>query len=354
MAVNPYKSIALDHSRIRSSLEGLGCENLHQVQQNGGKLIQHGGTYDGKRFLLNVFVSGNGKCTIGYAVGFDRETFDFLARSICETCGYGASSALNTSIPRFSDASFKHLIFFLQEQGAQVETDEARDVYRLVRVKGPNGDKLTVKHFNSKTLQLQGFHAQVAAWALDIVQTLMPLNEVLAHQKAVYEVPLTVTQIKQDLESRIPHVHDRLREEVRVQLSSALALTKVGVCLEDHSAIAFSALRGLEGYCFQLLAEEVKVQLESKCKLGEFFDTTGSSPSLLTIYHGTATPQVQGKLVECYALWRDQRHRLFHMDAQGVNSRVLESRDVAVALVNDVLDTIEVAHQHIEGTKEGT
>ncbi|QWN23083.1 hypothetical protein DGM93_00520 [Xanthomonas phaseoli pv. phaseoli] len=54
------------------------------------------------------------------------------------------------------------------------------------------------------------------------------------------------------------------------------------------------------------------------------------------------------------ALWLGQRHRLFHMDAQGVNTRVLESRDVAVALVNDVLDTIEVAHQHIEGTKGGT
>nr|WP_258016682.1 RNase LS family HEPN domain-containing protein [Stenotrophomonas maltophilia] len=180
---------------------------------------------------------------------------------------------------------------------------------------------------------------------------MLPVDKILAHQKDIYSVPLSVEQIKQNLEVRIPIVHDYLRDTVRIQFSSSLALTQVGIALEDYSAVAYPALRGLEGYCFQLLDEEVGVALGVREKLGEYFDQEAPTLRVLSMYEATCSPEVHHTLVAGYQLWHNLRHRLFHMDGSVDTTRMLKTREEAVAIVDEVFSLVESGHQRISRSK---
>lgn len=338
---NPYSGIAMDHTKTRAALEQAGVEGLTEEVLNNGKLVQYRGTFQTKAFLVKIFVNGKGKCTIGASAGFDQGTFDVLAEAIANHCKYGDKPRLELSIPGFKADLQTHFLDFLIELGAKIESDDAHTYHRQVKIVGPRGDSLTVKFYSNGTLQLQGSHAQLAVWALDFLKTVLPLDELLAHQKAVYALPLTVAQIKSDLAARVPVVHDWLEDTVRMQFTSALALTKVGIELEDYAALAFPALRGLEGFSFQLLQSECGLKPVSNAKLGEYFELQGAGFRMRSPHGDSASAEAKALLAVCYKTWHDQRHRLFHMDGTVETTRVLGSRTEAVAIVEDVLTAVE-------------
>lgn len=349
MAEKRFKDVFLDCAKVQSALVDAGATDLAERHVRKG-LTQHSGEFNGERFLVQIFTKDSGKCTIGNSTGFDVATFEVLGDAIKHRCGYGSPSPLNASLPRFENQQVTFVLDYLLEQGVEITSDENTANYRLIRVVGPNRDRLTFKHFNNGTFQMQGVHGQVAGWALDAVQTMLPVDVILAHQKDIYSVPLSVEEIKQNLEVRIPVAHDYLRAPVRVQFSSSLALTQVGIALEDYSAVAYPALRGLEGYCFQLLNEEVGIALNVRDKLGDYFD---QEPTLrvLSSYEATCSPEVHQTLVEGYQLWHNLRHRLFHMDGNVDTTLMLKTREEAVAIVDKVFALVESGHQRISRSK---
>lgn len=256
-------------------------------------------------------------------------------------------------MPRFEASQLELLLEFLIKSAAIVIADDRENNYRLIRVEGPLKDKVTIKYFDNRTLQVQGVHAQLAGVITDFLYSTFSLEDLLKEQTKIYSVPLTIGRIKEDLEARVPHAHDRLHNLVRKELTSALALTKVGIDLEDYSVLTFPALRGLEGYCFQLLADEVGVAVQPKQKLGEFFGEANAGPvQLLKLYERETTPAVKSALESCYAFWRQHRHRLFHMDGTLDTTRMLDHREEAEIIVNDVLNIVDASYRSIQSAKE--
>ena len=351
MAKNPYNGIAIDHTKARAALEQAGVEGLTEQVLNAGKLIQYRGTFETKAFLVKIFVNGKSKCTIGASSGFDQGTFNVLAEAIANHCKYGEKQRLELSIHSFQADLRKHFLDYLIELGAKVESDNAYANHRQVRIIGPLGDFLTVKFHSNGTLQLQGSHAQLAVWALDFLKTVLPLDDLLTHQKAVYALPLTVAQIKSDLIARVPVVHDWLEDTVRMQFSSALALTKIGIELEDYAALAFPALRGLEGFSFQLLQSECGLNPVKNSKLGEYFEFQDSGFCMRSPQGDSASAQAKNLLAACYKTWHDQRHRLFHMDGTMETTRILGSRTEAVAIVDSILTAVESGYASLIKSK---
>jgi hypothetical protein len=351
MAKSPYSGIAMDHTKTRAALEQAGVEDLTEEVLNDGKLVQYRGTFETKVFLMKIFVNGKGKCTIGSSTGLDPGTFDVLAEAIANHCKYGDKPRLELSIPNFKADLQKHFLDFVIELGAKIESEDAHANYRQVRIVGPLGDNLTVKFHSNGTLQLQGSHAQLAVWALDFLKTVLPLDDLLAHQKAVYALPLTVAQIKSDLTARVPVAHDWLGDTVRMQFTSALALTKIGIELEDYAALAFPALRGLEGFSFQLLQSECGLKPATKAKLGEYFEPHGAGFCIRSPHGDSASVEAKALLAVCYKTWHDQRHRLFHMDGTVETTRILGSRTEAVTIVEDVLTAVESGYVELIKSK---
>ncbi|CDS51057.1 putative cell division protein [Polaromonas sp. CG9_12] len=346
MSKTSYSGISMDHLKVRSALEMAGVEGLTEDRVNE-KHLRYGGTFNAARFMVNIFMKDNGKCTIGHTAGFDRDAYDVLAPAIAKHCRYGEKTTLELSVSNFKVASQTPFIEYLKNLGATVELDEVHAYFRQIRIKGPRGDTLTVKFYSNSTIQVQGNHAQLAVWVLEFLRTVLPLDKMLEHQRAVYKIPGTLETARNDLIARVPNVHDALAEEVRMQLSSALSMTKAGVVLEDYAALAFPALKGLEGLCFQLLREECQFSPVKKSTLSDYFDMEGLGFKM-RVPHSEGVPiPVQKLLVQCYGMWYDQRHRLFHMDGTLETSRILDDRDDAIAIVNRVLDVIDQGYAEI-------
>jgi len=341
----------MDHTKVRVALEQMAVEDLALEEKNGGKIHQWRGSYGGKKFLIKIFINARGTCTIGQSSGEENQCYEILAEAIADHCKVGERVALNLGVANFEAAHQQVFIEFLQSMGAVLKDDGVFNNYRLVRIAGPAGDTLTVKFFTNTTVHLQGRHAQVAVWALDFLRTVLPLDEVLKNQVEVYALPLSPQQIKDHLKVRIPHAHDALVDEVRKQFSSALALTKIEIQLEDFAAVAFPALRGLEGFTLQLLRDECGLAPVAKARLGDYFVINGMLVTMVPAYANGVSADLQTLLSAWYKMWHDQRHRLFHMDGAVETTRILSSRTEAVSIVQDVLNTVEEGYINLQKSK---
>lgn len=340
------KSVQMDHGKVEGVLVAQGVTNLKKQALNGDKLHQYTGDVNGVPVMVKVFVNKDGTCTVGKGSG-DAALFEELKAAVEAGCRYGPVDSFEVSIPKFQDASIKLLDEFLREQGANPEHVESTKLYELTRYRGPRGDALTVKFYSNKTLQLQGRFGHLCLLVQQFLTEVLSLDEVLEEQRKVYQIPVTIQAVKEELAGRIPAAHDWLEEVVRKQFSSACGLAKVGVELEDYASLAFPALRGLEGYTVQLLRDVCKLHVDKKVHLGEYFDASGAGFAVRAAYsHGLDAVMVD-VLVQCYTCWNKQRHRLFHVDGTIETTRILETREAAVVIINEVFALVNKSHARI-------
>lgn len=258
------------------------------------------------------------------------------------------SPRFQRALPDFDAVLLDGLIDYLSEMGARLIEDRQTLACRLVRFEGPRRDRLAFRSFANGTLQLDGgVQGQLANWTLDFLRTVMPLDRVLAQQVEVFRLPITAGEIRSLLAARAPSADLTLAPAVLVQLSSALALSKIDMALSDYAALTFPALRALEGFCFQLLRDECGLAPSSRHRLGDYFEASPPGPVLRTIYAEGMLPLHRLALERCYSLWQRRRHGLFHMDGMIEQTVVIKDRTSAVRLVNEVLSTIDDCCQRL-------
>lgn len=263
-----------------------------------------------------------------------------------------ASQRFTRGFPDFAPEWTRGLIEHLRHSGAQVIEDQTDAACRLIRFQGRRRDRLALRTYPNRTLQLDGAHGDLVNWALDFLRTVMPLDRILAQQVEIYRLPLSVDQIKGLLAAQAPTADLLLAPEVLVQLTSAIALCKIDMQLQDYSALAFPALRGLEGFCFQVLSKECHFEPSMRHRLGDYFEPSGAGFELRSIYAEDASLAQRLVLNRCYHLWHKMRHRLFHMSGLLTYTIVIEDRVAAVNVVNEVLSTIDDSCQRLlKGSK---
>lgn len=249
--------------------------------------------------------------------------------------------------PDFDPALTRQLIEHLVRSGSQVIEDQADATCRLVRLQGAHRERLALRSYPNRTLQIDGEPGALVNRTLDFLRTVMPLDRILARQVEIHRLPMSVSEIKGLLAAQAPTADHVLAPEVLVQLTSAIALCKIDLQLQDYSALAFPALRGLEGFCFQILRKECGFRPSARHRLGDYFDLSGARFALRGVYAAEASLAQQLVLNRCYHLWHNMRHRLFHMDAVLDHTAVLEDRVAAIELVTEVLSTIDDSCQRL-------
>jgi len=341
-----FKNVPIDPQKVPEALVAYGVTEL-AIYESSAKERHFAGQHGGKRLRLKLFINNGGRCSLGRFTGEDEEAFQSAAEFICKSCSWGEKPRLEYSLQKQAKETYTGLVAALEARGAEVRERKAEAHAEALKLRGPSGDQLTIKFFLNGTLQLQGSHAQLGAWAVDYLQKAMGLDELLAEQRKVYDLPLTVEQVRNELVARIPNVYEKLADEVQKQFSSAHAMTKVAIPLEDYAVVAFPALRGLEGFCMQLLTQDCNLHPPQNQKLGEYFEAVMGQPGVFKMRSpasdGVGIP-LQNLLSACYTTWNRQRHRLFHMDGTVETTRILDSRDDAVALVEDVFRLIDAGY----------
>lgn len=338
-----FKNIAIDHTKVKACLQAQTTDL--KVKPKTDKLIIYTGKHEGVDFAINLFINKDGKCTVGQTSKFDQTTFEKVAEILVSSCGYGTKQSLNISIPNIQPSQVIDVVAYLSAQGANVEEGVPQALFTEWRIRGPRGDRVVLKHYKTQTFQAQGPHAQVAAWISEYLVDVLNLEAALDQQRKAYQIPLTVQEVKDELKARIPAVHDYLVEPVRKQFSSAHAFTKIGIELEDYSALAFPALRGIEGFCFQILRDECRFNPSHKAQLGDYFEKVGADYEMRDPHKKGIQPELKNLLDKSYTFWYKQRHGLFHMDGTVETSRVLSDRAEAVAITSKVLDFVDKAFE---------
>lgn len=341
---NPYASLNLHRERIPEAVDAAGGREC-QVEQAGTQfhiIFQH----EDSPYRMSAFFNNNGSTTLSCCQGADKEVFDYYAEAIKDACSFGTNSSFHLAIPRFPQEHATSLIDALIAEKAEIQSDEQTDGYRMLRLKSPQGDTLTVKYYSNRTLQLQGKHAMLAAIALDKLSTVLDYKSAVEAQLTTFKINLRFEDVEDELEAKWNPVFNRVSNVVRPQLASALALTKLELQLPDYAPIAFPALRGLEGFLKTEL-ESAGFDLSRVGNFGEYFEgDVATSFKMRDIHKNHLDTKFSGipfaeEFAKCYTKYNKQRHGLFHMGTTALETRTLPDIDTAKAVVAEVFDTID-------------
>lgn len=309
--------------------------------EKSGNTFQLSTTYKGVHLKMAVYENKDGTTTLSCMNGQDRPTFEAVATEIVEKSGIAAEVRLEVSLQKFSSASLREFLAYMRTLELQSLEEEQKPHHTQYKLVGKQGDTLTVKSFTNGTLQLQGRHALLASHALDFLTNVLPYKEAINLQLNGYDIHSTVDAVLHELSGHLPLSVGHLGDTVKAQLASALALTQTQLPLADFGAVAFPALRGLEGV---LKSEMTKAgfDLSRFQDFGEYFESKVIGQYTMKPMHATVAKEPRAtELAGCYTVYHKQRHGLAHMDADPETSRVLTSLDEAKTVVMSVFGTIE-------------
>ena len=249
-----YKSKQLDFEKILPHLQTLS-EKVESIKKTDREHHFKGDLLGGGSFFVKIFKNNDGSITLGKATGVDAY-FEKVADSIISACSFSQLlDNIEYSIPKFSSTNFTNLCTFLKEDCKAIENKSTGTNYTQIRFTGSNKDTLSLKYYSNETLQIQGKFAYLASAVDDFLRNVLAFDDFLTHQLAIYKVDIPLITIKHELTAVIPFAHAHIAENVRSLFSSALALSKIEISVEEYSFVAFPALRGLEGVTFDLLCK---------------------------------------------------------------------------------------------------
>lgn len=336
---NPFKSLSLDRDRFQEAVESFGATDYAYHQ--AGNMFHLACRLRGQPFRMGVFENKDGTTTLSCLQGYDKGQFDDLGEHIRGTCSAGSGGRFDVSIPKFPAKHANCLLEYLTDD-ATVERQQQENGYVLTKLKGRYGDTLTIKVYGNGTIQLQGRSGMLAARAQDYLTNVLSYAEAVRTQIELFSVPVSLKDVQNETSGRLPDALARLNEVVCAQLASALALTKVNIELADYGAVAFPALRGLEGFLkSELAAAGLEPQYTNN--FGEYFKQ-GAIVGSYEMYPEPAEKvgtKLAAGFVECYTLYASQRHGIVHMSPDPAASRLVSSLDEARSIVFRVFETIE-------------
>ena len=340
---NPFAKLTIDRKGMLTTVEGLGASEI-SYQQTGGNL-QLSFVLDGKHFKMAVYENKDGTTTLSALNGQDKAVFEKAAIAIKTGCALGEAGRFEVSLSRMPGEHSQQLVDYLKTQ-ANVEREAEESTHSLLKLRGTQGDVLTIKRYKNGTVQLQGRRAMLAAQAQDFLTNVLPYQEAVQLQIDTFAVPIKAEQVMSELAGMLPNSHDKLGQTVRAQFASALTLTKVNIALPDYGAIAFPAVRGLEGFIKAGLGK-MGFEVPKRDSFHEYFEQGKAAQSFNMRKEAAekAGEPCATRMAECYTLYYKQRHGIAHMDADPETSRVIASPDEARGIVREVFGLIEKYHQ---------
>ena len=290
--------------------------------------------------ILNVYYVNDGTTTLYYKLGANQDLSLEVATLIKDNCSIKEFKSNSFYLKSIRDVDFETILEYLALEN-EIENDDANDKGRIVKVKGKQGDKITLHHFSNGAFQAQGKPRMIFNDVIAILSEIMPFKDIVNSQLEFYETNLTADDILGELETRLPISSQYLLDKVKSVLSPSLALKKFVVELDDFSAFAFPVLRGLEGVLKQIYFDNGIVI--GKEGFGDYLqiDSRGIG---VTLKNSTTSKISCGKthkaICDIYSFYSYHRHSLFHMDGTIETSKIL-NRTEAESIINMALNLIE-------------
>lgn len=336
---NPFKDLNIVRGAMEEVVRAQGGEDY--AYEKAGSCFHMSFRLNGAAHKMAVYENKDGTTTLSRSA-MDAAVFEKVAEAIRKGCGLGEGGRFDVTIPRFPGESLGDLLEFLAEEKVQTEHDVVEHNYRMVRLRSPQGDKLTIKLFDNGTLHMQGRRAMLATMALDFLASVLNYERAVAAQLDTFKVDIRLKDIYDEIEARLPAAHRRVNDIVRTQLTTALGLSKVNIELPDYAPVAFPALKGLEGF---LKAELKQAGLEPAhgATFAEYFEQkTDGVGHRMREPQGSHVGELRASMLAvCYTVYSDERHGIAHVGLDAAHTRTIPDLMTARSIVTKVFRSIE-------------
>ena len=296
--------------------------------------------------------------TIQYATGKNHSLGQTLADFLVDKIDPSTNSTINLSLNGFDRANVELVLDDLTQMRDSDENlhfnitvhklNDYSTKYEIVSYRYK--DRIIVTHHHTtNVLQVQGrplFCYKNLSYSLSILLDQASLLSVIS--KTSDEDQLLVSQeVAQSLVKEIyPISFDRMESVYQDLLVSSYCVKLASPKLPEYSMLLFADLRVLEGAIKETLMRYGKYTSSDNLDIGHFFSCTHTSNSIKSIHlsdfdcSSTITA-----LEDCYLLYRQQRHSLFHMEDLAFTSRVITTLGEVMSLSKDISSKLESLYQ---------
>lgn len=290
--------------------------------------------------MLNIYENHDGTTTLHYKVGANQNLSKEIAEKLVGICQIKEFKSNSFYIKSIRDEDFETMLSFLVDGGNTIDNDKTEQKgKRIVSVKGKQGDSITITKHPNSAFQVQGKPILLFNEVIELLSDLMPFKDVIEQQLAFYETNLTTRDILGELKNKLPITHELIEDKIKVILTPSLALSKIGIELQDYSAYAFPALRALEGVLKQIFKKNDIII--SKEGFGEYMVKNGSNYIFTDeSKEKISKAAIQSKICNLYKYYNIHRHALFHVDGNVVTTKII-SKQESDDIVKKTLELIE-------------
>ncbi|QED36708.1 hypothetical protein FK178_02805 [Antarcticibacterium arcticum] len=340
-----YKKLNLNRSIIKTTIEttvGTSVEIETSKKAEGFHIYKFTKTGFNPA-SLNIYYNNDGTTTLQPNTGKNQEWSKDIAGAISENCSVKEFNANSFYLKAIRIEDFNVVLDFLTHDcNAEVLSDTKNTNGRHIKLKGAQGDKMVLNHFNNGSFQAQGKPRMLFHDTIMILSELLPFKDIINTQLEYYETNLSSDDIIGELENRLPVAGKYIDDKIKSVISPSLALRKTDLALKDYSVFAFPILRGIEGVMKQLFASKGK--LVTKDGFGELFENNGISVTFSQVTKSDIKSKNYEKaLCDLYSFYSSHRHSLFHMDGTVSTSRIIDRPD-AEHIINLGINVLESSY----------
>ena len=345
-----FKDLNLDRGKIEDAIQewaGLK-EKIEPVKKGNG--YHYTVPKDGSEILLIIYQNKNGTVSLNPNAGKNPALSNELAEYIKEKCLITKRTNFSLSFRNVNTEDFLLLLEFLAELEAIILDDNNVDGRRIMHVKGPFNDEITVIYHGNKTVQVQGKPLNLYVEIKLFFYEILSFDQVVQTEAETYEIDIKTEDIRNELEQYLPIAFSFLDERIKKIITPSLTLMKLEMELEDYSSFAFPALRGLEGYMRQLLSWKGKEDGVKRINnINKLFREDAYKVSRLQNFavDDIRCDETCQALEKIYNFWKPLRHPFFHTESRVQMTPIIWKKEDAEAILNETLVLIEDTYSKI-------
>ncbi|AOZ96232.1 type II toxin-antitoxin system RnlA family toxin [Butyrivibrio hungatei] len=297
---------------------------------------------DGKKAILNFFFKEDG--TTIQAAGANKDIAQLIKAKLEERTEYKGNIENTTcsfkKLPyEWGDKLIKYLTSCPGIKISATEIDKAPKHIEY-DLSSNYGDKLVINRYSNGTLVLQGKPAYIFGEAISLLSYCksVSVEDVVSSVSNINKVEVKTGDVHNELKAVLKNSYDYLEPAIIKMLSPAVAMRNVSIDLDDYSCFVFPALRALEGY--------IKWLFQKKgVYVGNTFNGIFSGYSLCPAVATQISDSVfQAEIENLFKYYKDNRHIHFHASQVLVSTKLIENRNEADIIINEVIERIDSSY----------
>ena len=344
------KGVFINRDKIKQLIDEAGNKNWKQFEAS--ELIKTGNPFrctiiaDGQKAILDFYFNTDGTTTIT-PTGSNLEISATIKTILEEGCTYSNNTEGKTysfkKLPSEWAAKLIEYLTTLVGESVVHEQVDKQPIHNVYKFTSNIGDTLIINLYENGTVTLQGKPAYLYGEAISFLSYCdsVSVEDIVDTINRFHDVDIKTEDVRSEMEILLPRSYNNIDNRILKLLSPSISLRKVKMPLEDYSCYAFPALRALEGYIKYLFGLK---SITIGHNFGGIFEKGVLKTSLSS---QVADTDYQCELERLYDYLVRNRHVIFHTEQILIGTTLLEDKQEADEIVNNVLNLIETSYINI-------